>query len=84
LPVIATDVGSFGEDIIEGRTGFVCRPRDPVDLAKAIEMYFQSDLFKNLPARRQEIRDYARAKYSWNVVSEETRKVYVELLGRQV
>jgi glycosyltransferase involved in cell wall biosynthesis len=82
LPVIATDVGSFGEDVIEGRTGFVCKPCDPADLARAIETYFESDLFKTLDSRRQEIRDYAKARFSWKVVCEETRNVYAELLGR--
>ena len=40
LPVVATDVGSFRDDIIEGRTGFLCQPGDPAELAKAIETYF--------------------------------------------
>jgi glycosyltransferase involved in cell wall biosynthesis len=83
LPVIATDVESFREDIIEGRTGLLCKPCDPVDLAKTIEAYFESDLFKNLNDRRQEIRDYARARYSWDVVGEMTRNVYAQLLEQQ-
>ena len=33
LPTIATDVGSFREEIIEGETGLICRPADPADLA---------------------------------------------------
>ncbi len=80
LPVIATDVGSLRDEILDGRTGFVCRPRDPVDLARAIHTYFASDLYKNLDMRRQEIRDYANARHSWDIVSEMTRKVYAALL----
>lgn len=80
LPVVATDVGCLREDIIEGRTGFLCRPSDPVDLAKTIEAYFESDLFKNLSSRRQEIRNYANERHSWNVVGERTRVAYAELL----
>ena len=38
---------------MEGKTGFVFRPEDPVDLAATIEQYFASDLFANLKARRQ-------------------------------
>jgi glycosyltransferase involved in cell wall biosynthesis len=83
LPVIATDVGSLREDIIEGRTGFLCRPCDPIDLAKTIDKYFDSDLFKDLKSRRQEIRDFASARHSWEVVGEMTREVYVRLLGRR-
>jgi D-inositol-3-phosphate glycosyltransferase len=82
LPVVATDVGSFKEEIVEGRTGFVCRPCDIKDLAKTIEKYFDSDLFKYLKSRRQEIREYANAQHSWDVVGEMTRNVYAQLLGR--
>jgi glycosyltransferase involved in cell wall biosynthesis len=81
LPVIAADVGCLREDIIEGKTGFVFTPKDANDLAKKIERYFESDLFKNLTRRRQEIQDYARARHSWNIVGELTRNVYAEMLG---
>jgi len=82
LPVVATDVGSFREEIVEGRTGFLCEPGDPAELAKAIETYFASDLYKNLKVRRQEIKDYADANHSWNAVADLTRNAYAELLGR--
>ena len=79
LPVVGADVGSIREEIIEGRTGFLCRSCDSADLAKAIEKYFESDLFKNLDNRRQEIREYANAKHSWDIVGEITREVYTQL-----
>jgi len=79
LPVVATDVGSFREEIIEGKTGFLCRPADPGDLAKTLETYFESDLYKNLKTRRQEIREYAYAQHSWDTVAELTRRAYVGL-----
>jgi glycosyltransferase involved in cell wall biosynthesis len=76
LPVIAADVGSLEEEIVEGKTGFLCKPCDPVDLAQTIEAYFESDLFKGLSARRQEIRTYATTRHSWDLVAEMTREVY--------
>ena len=82
LPVVATDVGSLREDIIEGRTGYVCAPRDAADLATAVARYFRSDLFKTLSTRRRDIQAYARARHSWDVVGETTRGVYEALLGR--
>jgi D-inositol-3-phosphate glycosyltransferase len=82
LPVVATDVGSFREEIVEGSTGFLCQPGDPADLAKAIEIYFNSDLFKNLRVRRQEVKDYAHANHSWHAVAELTCKAYTKMLGR--
>jgi D-inositol-3-phosphate glycosyltransferase len=79
LPVIASDVGSLREDIIPGRTGFVAKACDPVDLASVIDTYFKSDLFHNLAKRREEIRTYAEARYSWESVAESTIRVYAEL-----
>ena len=81
LPVLASDVGNFRDDIIAGETGLVCEPCNAADLAKSIEKYFASDLFKNLAARRQEIQDYAEGRHSWDVVGNLTRNVYTELLG---
>jgi glycosyltransferase involved in cell wall biosynthesis len=82
LPVVATDVGSFREEIVEGETGFLCRPSDPADLARTIAIYFESDLYRNLGTRRQKIKDYADVHHSWDAVAELTRNVYAELLGR--
>jgi len=82
LPVIATDVGSFREDIVEGKTGFLCEPGDARDMARAVETYFASDLFKNLKARRQDLKDYVNANHSWRAVAQLTRKAYAQMLGR--
>src|SRR6267142_1378601 len=76
LPVVATDVGSFREEIIEGRTGFLCKPGDPIDMAQTIEAYFSSELYRDLSRRRQEIRDYAYSHHSWDAVGDLTRNVY--------
>jgi len=81
LPVVATDVGELREDIVEGRTGFLCRPRDADSLAGAIEKYFESDLFRELESRRQEIREFTHARHSWGEVSAITHGVYRELSG---
>jgi D-inositol-3-phosphate glycosyltransferase len=80
LPVVATDVGSFREEIVEGQTGFLCKSNDPRGLAEGIETYFASDLYKGLKSRRQELRDYANAHHSWDAVAELTRKAYTQLM----
>jgi len=82
LPAVATDVGSFRDDIVEGVTGFLARSCTAQDLANAIENYFSSDLYRTLDCRRAEIRDHAGARNSWNLVAQETCKVYAKLLSR--
>lgn len=80
LPVIVADVGSLKEDVVEGKTGFVFRPKDPGDLAARITTYFSSDLFQQLNHRRSEIRAYANERYSWAKVGAITQSVYARLL----
>jgi len=80
LPVIAADVGSLKEEIIEGKTGFVFEPQDSSDLAKVIAKYFESELFRELERRRSEIKEYANERYSWDKVVEVTKAVYSDLL----
>jgi glycosyltransferase involved in cell wall biosynthesis len=81
-PVIAADVGSFREDVVEGRTGFLYRPDDTADLTRAIEVYFGSELYKGLDKCRQDIKDFVQARHSWDVVGELTRDVYEGLLQK--
>jgi glycosyltransferase involved in cell wall biosynthesis len=80
LPVLAADVGSLKDEIIEEKTGFMFRPADPVDLARAIEKYFASELFANLSSRREHIRQYATKQHSWEEVGRLTMAAYANLL----
>ena len=80
LPILAADVGPLKDEILEGKTGLVFRPADPVDLATTIERYFASDLFLDLDNRRPQIRAYADERHSWDVVGQITMRRYAELL----
>jgi glycosyltransferase involved in cell wall biosynthesis len=82
LPVIAADVGSLREDIMEGRTGYVFPPGDSSALALAIETYFASDLYRDLEQRRQDIKNFANEQYSWTKVADITKQVYATLLTK--
>jgi len=79
LPAIAAGIGSLKEEIIEGDTGFLFRPKDSADLVAKINKYFQSELFLDLETRRSEIKVYANERYSWNRVASITTSVYSQL-----
>ena len=79
LPVVATDVGSFRDEILEGSTGFLCRPGEPADMAAAVERYFASNVYRDLASRRREIRDFAFSSHSWAAVADLTCKAYSQL-----
>jgi len=79
LPVIASDVGSFRDDVIEGETGFVCRPEDAASLAETITRFFASDMFRRAEVYRQRIQARAHEQHSWAKVAAITSAVYAGL-----
>lgn len=79
LPVIAADVGSLKEEIVEGRTGYVFPACDTPGLVRAMETYFAGDLYAHLAERRRDIRDFANERYSWSKVARLTTSVYDRL-----
>jgi glycosyltransferase involved in cell wall biosynthesis len=81
LPVLAADVGAFKESVVESKTGFIFRPKDSMDLARVIRQFFESDIYRDLPARRKEIRAFAAEQYSWSRAASSILEVYSRLLG---
>ena len=80
LPVLAADVGSLKDDVVEGETGCVFNTEDSADLARAIEQYFASELYCELSSRRAKIVDLATRRHSWEVVGQMTVNVYAALM----
>ena len=74
--MIAANIGSFEDDIIEGKTGLIFRSEDIVDLADTCERYFGSQLFRDLPLARKEIKEFSNKKYSWDEVGKISCTVY--------
>jgi glycosyltransferase involved in cell wall biosynthesis len=77
-PVIATDVGAVSE-VVNEYTGLLINPGDKKALEKGIEHML--DNYKNYQPK--EIANYARKRFSCNVVGSKLDEVYRErLLGR--
>ena len=80
IPVLAADVGNFHEDVVEGETGYLCRPNDAGDLAEKMELFFKSSLYAGGEDVRRKIRGYAEKKYSWDHIAHDTRALYEHLM----
>ena len=78
LPVIATDVGSFRDDVSEGVTGYVCRSCNSKDLAETIERLLTNPYFLDKRRSTKRIIDIANELHSWNVVGDLTSTAYRE------
>jgi glycosyltransferase involved in cell wall biosynthesis len=80
LPIIATDIASFREDIIDGVTGYICKPDDAADMAEKLHTFFKSDLFRRREQTRKRIIELAEQKYSWSAIAGQTYEVYTRIL----
>jgi D-inositol-3-phosphate glycosyltransferase len=80
LPVVAANVGSLKDDVVEGKTGFIFKPEDPEDLAEKTILYYQSKLFEDLEVTRQNIIKCANENHSWRITGDKTYSLYNELL----
>lgn len=81
IPMVATDVGSFNEYIIEEKTGFLCEPENPKDLARAVCRYFESKLYAGKDEKRAEIKAFFASKYSWIQIGKSTASLYSALIN---
>jgi glycosyltransferase involved in cell wall biosynthesis len=78
-PVVATRVGGLLDLVVDGETGIVVPPRDPVALRSALEQLLAD------PELRRRLgmagRDRARTHFSWENVTDATLAAYAEALG---
>jgi glycosyltransferase involved in cell wall biosynthesis len=83
-PVIVTDVGSLRDDVLPGKTGFVCRPRDAGHLAETLAAFFASDLYAQGDQARVWIERWAEAGHSWGPIAAIIANVYSTLTPTHV
>lgn len=81
LPALATKVGNFENDIIEGKTGFLIENTDPTIIAESIQDYFESSLYHSLPGIRAEIKEWSHEQFSWQKIGEETYRLYQKIMN---
>lgn len=84
LPVVAADVGSFRDEIVEGLNGAMFPPGDCAALADKLRAYFESPLYRSLEVERDSISARTARSHSWTEVSETTARVYRTLLRQAV
>jgi glycosyltransferase involved in cell wall biosynthesis len=78
-PVVATRVGGLLDLVVDGETGIVVPPRDPVALRSALDrLLADPDLRHRLGTAG---RERARTQFSWEKVTDATLAAYAEAVG---
>jgi alpha-maltose-1-phosphate synthase len=76
-PVVATDVGSIGEVIKDGKNGVLVPPRDEKSLARAILVLLKNE--EKRIAMAKEASATAKVQLSWDEVRKKTIAIYEEI-----
>jgi glycosyltransferase involved in cell wall biosynthesis len=78
-PVVATGVGGLRDLVVDGETGLVVPPRDPVALRRALERLLgDASLRSQLGAAG---RERARERFSWAATTDATLEAYADAAG---
>ncbi len=78
-PVVASSVGGLSEIVIDGVTGFLVDPADPVMLSNRISTLLEDySLLKRMGFNARRL---VEEKYSWNIIYNMVLKVYRDVLN---
>jgi glycosyltransferase involved in cell wall biosynthesis len=80
IPVVASAVGGIPEVVIEGRTGLLVPPCDPLALSRAIGQLLRDE--QKTQELGRSAAEFARQHLSWTKIASATTKVY-EAVVRQ-
>jgi D-inositol-3-phosphate glycosyltransferase len=78
VPVVASAVGGLVDTVLDGVTGLLVAPRQPVDLARVLARFLRDPRWRVEVGRAGAER--ARARYSWPRVAAATFAVYTRVL----
>ncbi len=73
-PCIVTDVGGLSEVVIDGKTGYVVRPDDPIAVAEAVNKFYRENKESEFTNNVKE----AKKTYSWERMVD-----VIEMFARQ-
>lgn len=79
LPLLATRVGNFENDIIDEKTGLLIDDITPEAVAKSIEKYFASEIYHNQEETRTFIKNWSYRQFSWENIGDETFRMYLKV-----
>lgn len=80
LPVVSADAASARSLLAEGKTGFLCPPRDVSAYVEALARLAQSPPLRLEMGREARL---ASAAYTWDSASESVARAYRSLAGRE-
>lgn len=82
VPVIATPVGGIPDFLIEGKTGWFCKVKDPKSIAEKINYILDRKNQEEVKRVVQQASDLVIKKYNWNDVSNKIKNIFNKLIKK--
>ena len=82
VPVVGSAVGGLLDSVVDGRTGILVPPRDPVAIARAARSLLDSP--EQRAAYGRAGRERVLAHYTWDRVAASTAQIYARVMAARV
>ena len=82
VPVVGSAVGGLLDSVVDGRTGILVPPRDPVAIARAVRSLLDSP--EQRAAYGRAGRERVLAHYTWDRVAASTAQIYARVMAARV
>jgi glycosyltransferase involved in cell wall biosynthesis len=77
LPVVTTNVGGIPDFLTDHVTGLFAEVGNGKSVAEKVELYMKDEALKNSIVKKA--RELVKEKYDWDLISEEMRKIFLNI-----
>lgn len=79
-PVLASEVGSFNEEIIDGQNGLLVEPNSPTEISAALSKMIKDEkLYENMLLEIKELQ--CNSSENWKNIAQKNKAVYLSVLS---
>ncbi|MBI5765963.1 glycosyltransferase family 4 protein [Candidatus Falkowbacteria bacterium] len=79
VPIIGTSVGGIPDFLIDGQTGWFCRPKDPKSTAEKINYILDPKNAETVNHVVVNARKLVREQYNWDKIAQRMKNIFLQL-----
>lgn len=79
VPVVATPVGGIPDFLVDGKTGWFCRTKDPRSIAEKVNYILDQQNFEIVNRVVDNANDLVQERYNWDKIAQQMKNIFLRL-----